>query len=75
VSACRQKCLDATEKIENSGARSAAEQACNRITTSNANVGAALGTAKQTCLSAAAKIPIVSLKQSAQAQCNKIGAQ
>ena len=75
VAAARQKCLDATEKIQNSSARSTAEQACNRITTSNGNVSTALGKAKQTCLTAAAKIPIASLKQSAQAQCNKITAQ
>jgi len=74
VAAARQKCLDATKKIENSTARSTAEQACNHVTTSNANVSTALGQAKQACLTAAAKIPIASVKQSAQAQCSKITA-
>jgi hypothetical protein len=75
LAAAKQKCLDATKKIQNASARSTAEQACDQITTSNANVSSALSKAKQTCLTAAAKIPIASLKQSAEAQCNKIAAQ
>ena len=74
VATAKQKCLDATKQIQDSSARSTAEQACNGITTSNANVSAALSKAKQTCLTAAAKIPITSLKQAAEAQCNKIAA-
>jgi hypothetical protein len=74
VAAARQRCLDATKKIQNSHARSTAEQACNQITTSNANVSAGLSKAKQACLTAAAKIPIASVKQSAQTQCDKIAA-
>jgi hypothetical protein len=34
VAAAKQKCLDATKKIQDPGARSTAEQACNQITTS-----------------------------------------
>ena len=72
VAAAKQECLDATKKIQDSNARSTAEQACDQITTSNANVSTALGKAKQACLTAAAKIPIASLKEAAQAQCNKM---
>ena len=72
VTAAKQKCLDATKKIENSTARSTAEQACNQISTSNATVNAALSDAKQTCLTAAAKIPIASVKQAAEGECKKI---
>ena len=75
VAAAKQKCLDATKKIQDASARSTAEHACNQITTSNANVSTALSKAKQACLTAAAKIPIASLKQAAEAQCNKIAAQ
>jgi hypothetical protein len=75
VAAAKQKCLDATKKIQDSSARSTAEHACDQITTSNANVNNALSKAKQACLTAAAKIPIASLKQEADAQCNKIAAQ
>ncbi|MGZ6725134.1 MAG: hypothetical protein ACXVHK_29775, partial [Solirubrobacteraceae bacterium] len=75
VAAAKQKCLDATKKIQDLSAGSTAEHACNQITTSNANVSTALNKAKQTCLTAAAKIPIASLKQAAEAQCNKITAQ
>ena len=70
----KQKCLDATKKIQDSSARSTAEHACNQITTSNANVSTALSEAKQACRSAAANIPIASLEQAAEAQCNKIAA-
>jgi hypothetical protein len=52
-----------------------AEQACNQITTSNANVSTALGNAKQACLTAAAKIPIAFGQAGCRAQCNKIPAQ
>jgi hypothetical protein len=72
--AARQKCLGATKKIQSSTARSVAQQACDQITTSNANLSAALSKAKQTCLDAAAKIPVTSLKQAAEAQCKKIAA-
>jgi hypothetical protein len=82
VAAAKQKCLDATKQIQNqvigpwrkivSTARSTAEQACNQISTSNANVGAALNKAKQACLTAAAKIPIASVKQAFDGQCDKI---
>jgi hypothetical protein len=75
VAAAKQKCLDATKKIQDSSARSTAEHACNQITTSNANVSTALSKAKQACITAAAKIPIASLKHAAEAQCNKIAAQ
>ena len=75
VAAAKQKCLDATKKIQDSSARSTAEHACNQITTSNANVSTALSKAEQACLTAAAKIPIPSLKQAADAQCNKIASQ
>ena len=46
VAAAKQKCLDATKKIQNSTAQSVAEQACDQITTNNANVNAALSKAK-----------------------------
>jgi len=74
IAAAKQKCLDATKKIQNSTARSTAEQACNQITTSNASVSAARNKAEQACLTAAEEIPIASLKHSAQAQCKKIAA-
>ena len=72
VASAKQKCLDATKKIENTTARSVAEQACDQITTSDANVNTALSKAKQACLDAAASIPIDSVKQAADAQCKKI---
>jgi hypothetical protein len=68
----KQKCLDQTKKIQNSTARSTAEQACRKITTGNANVNAALKKAKQSCLSAAQSIPIDSIKKAAESQCQKI---
>lgn len=61
--------------MQNSTARSTAEQACNHISSSNANVSAALHQAEQTCLTAAGKLPITSLKHSAEAECKKIAAQ
>jgi hypothetical protein len=73
VAAAKQKCLDATKQIQNSTARSVAEQACGHITTDNANVNAALSKAKHACLTAAAKIPIDSVKRSAEGECKKIG--
>jgi hypothetical protein len=75
VADAKQKCLDATKKIQNSTARSTAEQACGQISTSNPNVTSALNKAKQACLTAAAKIPIASIKQAADTQCNKVTAQ
>ena len=72
VAAARQKCLDATKNIQNSTARSTAEDACNQLSTNNANVRKALSKAKRTCLDAAGNIPIASLKRSAEAQCKKI---
>jgi hypothetical protein len=74
LAAAKHKCLDVTKMIQDSGAWSAAEQACNQITTGNANITTALGNAKQACLTGAAMIPIASLNQTVQAQCNTITA-
>jgi hypothetical protein len=77
VKAAKQACLDGAKNIPDPGARSTAEQACNRITfgeTSNANVSAALHKAKQACLDGAKNIPIASVKQEVEQQCDKVAA-
>jgi len=72
LTAAKQKCLEATKQIQNSTARSVAEQACDQISSSNENVKAAASKAKQACRTAAGKIPIASLKQAAEQECDKI---
>ena len=77
VTAAKQACLEGAKNIPDPGARSTAEQACNKITfgeTSDANVSAALDKAKQACLDGAKNIPIASVKLEVEQQCDKVAA-
>jgi hypothetical protein len=67
----KRDCLDATKKISDATARSAADHSCDALA-NNPQLSAALVKARTTCLKAAAKLPVANIQKIAIDTCAKV---